>query len=157
MYEAGLGVAFLLWLYRTAARIVLVNSRMQRNLRKVGCRLSWLDLELTQMDDADAKRSPARETFGHLIAACVSLPLVILSWLDVLLTAGMIIYRLAKDRGAPDAVREFRWKLRNMDLSFDELILGMMKVKGVPDEQFLTTRQQYIELMKLNGSWHGAT
>lgn len=41
-YETGLLFAFLLWLYNVITSIVMINSRFERNMNKIGQRLSWL-------------------------------------------------------------------------------------------------------------------
>lgn len=48
-YESGLLIAFLLFIYGTANVFVQLNSRMERNLNKVGMRLSWLSLNPKEM------------------------------------------------------------------------------------------------------------
>lgn len=71
-----------------------------------------------------------------------SLPWVLTSWLYVLLVGAQVAYKLAKDRGAPQAVREFRWRLRNVDLSFDDLVRELMKLAGENPENFESFRDQ---------------
>lgn len=56
-YETGLLFAFLLWLYNVITSIIMINSRFERNMNKIGQRLSWLSMTMKPMDTDDEKRS----------------------------------------------------------------------------------------------------
>ena len=64
------------------------------------------------------------------------LPFVLASWLYVAYVVGLLIYRKSKDSGAPQAVREFRWKLRNTDMTFDQLVKELMKASDRDPDEF---------------------
>lgn len=121
-YENGLALAFMLWLASTVTAVVLINSRLERNLNKIGQRLSWFALVPKSMDAEEMQHSMFRKIFKFLFIVAIALPFVLLSWLYVVLFIGSFIYRRTKDAGAPQAVRDFRWKLRNVDMSFDEVV-----------------------------------
>lgn len=125
MYETGLGVALLWWLWSSINLLVSINSRTQRNLRRVGMRLSMVSLESRQMSEADWNRSWIGSTFRFLLVTGVGLALTLLSWVYVFCAAATFVYRLQKRSGRPAAVREFEWKLRNLDLSFDQIAKEM--------------------------------
>lgn len=135
-YESGLLLAFLLWLWAVVNALVLINSRMETNLNRIGQRLSWLTLTPKAMSAEDSIRSPFRKAVKFSLIFGAGLPFVLASWLYVAVVAGTVIYRRSKDAGAPQAVREFRWKLKNTDMSFDQLIKELMKVSDQDPADF---------------------
>lgn len=153
-YETGLLLAALLWVYRSIARLVIINSRFERNLNKVGQRVSWSTLTVTPMTKGDGDQSIAWKTGKYLLITFGTLPLVVLSWLDVIWTVGVLAYRWSKDRGAPAVIREYRWKLKNVDMSFDQLVRETMKVAGDPESKFQQVRAEIIEDMRTRGIRH---
>lgn len=124
-YETGVLVAFLIWLYRVGAAVIVLNSRMAANLRKVGMRVSMTTLSAKPMSDSDRKRSWVGSLARFLVVALIGLAGVFFSWLSVVTTVGFFLYAKSKDAGQPAAVREFRWKLRNLDMSFEQLAKEM--------------------------------
>jgi uncharacterized protein (DUF1786 family) len=70
----------------------------------------------------------------------------------VALAVGTIIYRKSKDSGAPQAVREFRWKLKNTDLTFDQLVKELMKVSDQDPSDFERVRSQMLQELKERGA-----
>lgn len=150
-YFSGVVIASLIWVYRVMYSIVLITSQMERNLNKMGQRLSWATLRPTRLDKSDLNRpwwsSMARFTLIHGI----ELPFVFLSWLIVLITGGMYGYQISKDAGAPQAIREFRWKLRNVDLSLDDLVRHSMQIAGQPESMFDEIRAAMMDDLRDRG------
>ena len=66
---------------------------------------------------------------------------VVLSWLYVGYYAATVVYALAKDRGAPQVIREARWKMRHTDLSFDQLVKELMKTSEEDRANFSSFRE----------------
>lgn len=147
-YEAGLAVALLLWFASRVYLVVMVNSRMERNLNKVGQRLSWYSLRPKQRSPSDWAQQSWQKAAKYLFLAAMTLPSVLLSWAYVAWVAGHMIYAWSKDHGAPAAVREFRWKLRNVDMPFDQLVREMMKVAGDDETRFPQVRAEILEQMR---------
>lgn len=155
-YETGIFFAFLLWLYSAIMIVVSVNSRLERNLNRIGQRLSWLTLTPKPMDSDDLSRSTVSKILRYLLIVGISLPFVLLSWLNVALAIATIIYRRAKDSGAPQAVREFRWKMKNADLTFDQLVKEMMKIsEDDPSKFFEEFRTTIVNELEERGLPHG--
>lgn len=127
MYESGVLLAFLMWIFGAINSIISINSRMERNLNKIGMRRSWMDGSIKPMSIKDLERSTFACVARFLLLWGLSLPFIALSWLQVAFAIGLVIYRKNKDSGAPQSVREFRWRLRNMDMSFDQIITDMHK------------------------------
>jgi hypothetical protein len=150
-YEGGLGIAFILWLAGIVIMLVSINSRFERNLNKIGQRLSWLTLTLKPMDAEEMKRSTFRKIFKFLFIVGIGLPGVLLSWLYVAWFVGTIVDKRTKDAGAPQAVREFRWKMKNMDMSFDQIVREMMKVSEEDPATFEKVRNDLVQEMTDRG------
>ena len=72
----------------------------------------------------------------------------------LLAVAGMI-YRLAKDAGAPQTVREFRWRLRNQDLTFDQLIKELIKASNEDQSKFEEFKASLVHELDERGVKHG--
>ncbi|WP_036217228.1 hypothetical protein [Massilia sp. LC238] len=150
MYELGCFVAFILWLYRTVILLVAINSTAERNLRKVGMRHSWYTGSVVVMTYS--------AEYKHLLASVIKFAAIrlmflvgiIFSWISVVWFFGSLIYLKGKDSGAPAEVKEFRWKLRNRDLSFDDLVTGLAKISGV-DAPLEVLRNDMFENMRERG------
>ena len=154
-YETGIFVAFLLWLYNAVRVVVSVNSRLERNLNQMGQRLSWVTLTPKAMEPGDLSRSTTSKILKYLLVVGIGLPFVLLSWLNVGLAIATILYRRAKDSGAPQAVREFRWKLRNTDLTFDQLVRESMKAVEADPSKFEEFRAAMVTELEERGLPHG--
>jgi hypothetical protein len=154
-YETGIFFAFLLWLYNAVMIVVSVNSRLERNLNRMGQRLSWLTLTPKPMEPEDLSRSATSMVLRYLMVVGIALPFALLSWLNVGFAVATILYRRAKDSGAPQAVREFRWKLRNTDLTFDQLVRESMKAAEEDPSKFEEFRASMISELEERGLRHG--
>lgn len=150
-YETGIGIAFLLWFASAVVLIVSINSRMNRNLEKIGQRLSWLSLTPKPMSASDQNRSPVTSILKFLLVIGLSLPFVLLSWMYVAIQASTFVYKKAKDAGAPQVIREFRWKLKNVDMTFDQVVKEGMKISEQPLEEFEKARVEILDQMSQRG------
>lgn len=150
-YETGLGISFLLWLWGGINIIISTNSLLQRNLNKVGMRLSWLNLEPKPMDSEYLNRPWYMRGFKFILIAAFGVLSVLLSWLHVAFFIGVLIYKRSKDMGAPKAVQELRWKLRNVDMTFDQIVQEMIKASGDESVDFNTYRNEWKQSMEQRG------
>lgn len=150
-YESGLGIAFILWLASIVITLVWINSRFEQNLNKIGQRLSWLTLNPKAMDAEEMKRSTLRKIFKFLFIVGIGLPGLLLSWLYVAWFVGSVVYKRTKDAGAPQAVREFRWKMKNTDMSFDQIVREMMKLSDEDPTTFEKVRSDLVQEMTDRG------
>lgn len=151
-YESGVLVAFLLWLWSVVSALVLINSRMERNLNRIGQRLSWLTLTPKQMSAEEASRSAVRKIMKFVLIFGIGFPFILVSWLYVALAVGTLVYRKSKDAGAPQTVREFRWKLKNTEMTFDQLVKELMKVSDQDPSSFERVRSEMLREMKERGA-----
>lgn len=150
-YENGLGIAFILWLASIVIILVSINSRFERNLNKIGQRLSWLTLTPKPMDAEEMQHLPIRKFFKFLFIVAIGLPFVLLSWLYVAFFVGTAAYNRIKDAGAPQAIRESRWKMRNVDLSFDQIVRELMKASEQDPAIFEKIRDNIAQEMADRG------
>lgn len=150
-YETGIFVAFLAWLWLSINAIISLNSRMQRNLNKIGQRLSWLSMTPKPISADEESHGLLRKIFKFLFLYGTGLPFVLGGWFYVLYVIGIIIYRKSKDAGSPQVVREFRWKLRNTDMSFDQLVKELVKVGELEPFEFERVKAELIAEMKERG------
>ena len=130
MYELGVGAAFCIWIGSLVWLVVSLNSQLERNFNKVGLRLSWLTLSPKPMSNNYRQRSFARKLSKSLIIFSLGFVGVLFSWLSVVFFIGSFIYSHLKDAGAPQEIKEFRWRMRNMDLTFDDVAQGLALVSG---------------------------
>ena len=132
MYELGLLIALLLWVAQTINLIAQLNSRMAKNFRKIGYRISWSTMTPKAMSAADLERGPIGSLRKFLLVTALNLPFVLLSWLYAAYVVGTFVYTRMKDAGASEKVREFRRRVREMDLSREEMAQELMEVSGQP-------------------------
>jgi hypothetical protein len=149
-YEGGVAVAFFLWFYQAVILLVQINSRLERNLNKIGQRLSWLTLTPKQIESPEAP-SVFAQIGKYLLVVTLGFLSALLSWLYVLIAVGMFIYAKSKDSGAPASVREYRWKLRNLELTVDDLLREGMKVSGQDPLSFEQVRSELEADMQSRG------
>ena len=150
-YESGLILATLLWLWTTISALVVINSRMERNLNRIGQSISWLTLKPEPILASEIHQSQLRKSIKFLLIYGIGLFLVLGSWIYVASFVAMIIHRMRMDSGAPQAIKDFRWKLKNTDMTFDQLIKEMMKVGEQDPAKFEEVKSQMIDNLRDRG------
>jgi hypothetical protein len=128
MYEIGCWFAFLIWIGSLVWLVISLNSQLERNLNKAGFRLSWLTLSPKPMDNNHCKRGFLRKLGKFSVTAIPGLIGIFFSWLYVSYFVGAVLYSRFKDAGAPETIKEFRWRMRNTDMTFDEVVEGLALV-----------------------------
>ena len=103
------------------------------------------------MSAEETSHSPARKVMKFLLLYGTGLPFVLASWFYVAYVVGLLIYRKSKDSGAPQAVREFRWKLRNTDMTFDQLVKELMKVTDQDPTEFEQVKADLVHELNEQG------
>lgn len=127
MYEMGVLAAFLLWIYSLVMIVANANSQLARNLSKVGMRLSWLTAEPVPAGD---RSGAGWRVFSALAFTGLGLVGILLSWLTVVASIGMLIHRASKSNGMPQVVKELRWKLRNVEMTREQVLTEMAAVQS---------------------------
>lgn len=147
-YENGLFVSFLFYCYYIFNLLMSINSVAEKNLNKVGERYSWLSLKPKLMRASDFDRPFYKSAIKFFFVVIWQGIFVFLSWLNVFINIGYMIYRYSQDSGAPQSVKDFRWKIKNSEMTFDELVLEVMKLKEIPIEEFDMTKAELLEFVE---------
>lgn len=150
-YWTGVGISFLLWLWGSIYLIVAVNSLFEKNLHRMGQRLSWSTLTPTPMDGDDLNRSTLWAIGRYLLIVGFNFLCIFLSWINVAFAVGIVVYRRSKDAGAPQGIREFRWKMRNIEMTFDDIVKELMKASGDDVANFEQTRSAMLAELESRG------
>lgn len=148
-YENGLILALLMWFWGFISVILRSNSLLSKNLKKIGKKISWFDLSITDITYNDAKISTFKRVV-FFILWWVALPFlfVFTSWVYVFVVIFVFAYRLKKDFGAPQAYKEFRWKLKNIDMSFEQIIKEMMIASNQDLSEFDKVKEEITQDMQ---------
>lgn len=144
MYEVGVGVAFLMWLFFRISFLIQINSLAAKNLRKVGMRYSSISGQPVAMSADDADPKPAWSVMKFILISLIGLCTILFGWGYVLVVLAQLVHAWSKSYGAPIAMKEFTWKLKNMDMTFEELVVGGAQAVGrnVPPEQAVEEMRQ---------------
>nr|WP_181717870.1 hypothetical protein [Psychrobacter sp.]QJS05820.1 hypothetical protein [Psychrobacter sp.] len=143
MYETGILVALALWLYSTVSMFVRKNSLMEKNLNRIGRQISTTGLGVSDMK---YPKPTAGKIFAkQALISALGLPFVLLSWLYVLVVGGMMVHAFIKDLGVPQSIKEWRWKLKNLDMTFDEMIKEIVKQEGLDESEYPRVRQEWVD------------
>lgn len=95
-------------MYFAIMLIVSLNSPLERNLNRVGQRFSWATLTPKDLEAKDQARSFLWKIGKYFLVVGLTLPLVLLSWANVIYVVCVVAHRLANQFGAPQAVRDYR-------------------------------------------------
>ncbi|HDU8426439.1 TPA: hypothetical protein RG034_001810 [Acinetobacter baumannii] len=141
-YENGVVIGFVLWIITLIRTLFLINSKTQSNLRKVGKRLSLLggvkDIEYRKKDKWNL-------ILKFIFIVVLPLGLIFLSWVYVIPTIVYYLYQFYQDFSAPQKVKDFRWKLKNLDLHQDQLIRWLMELTDQNPEDFEKIKKEINE------------
>lgn len=134
-YESGLFVALCLWVFSIGSLIVKLNSLLNKNLNKIGLRISWTTQTAVPSYGVDEK-SKTLKTFLFLLFSLFGLAFVITSWLYVGLSLAMYLYAKSKDYGAPEKIKNYRWMLKNVDMPVEKLLQTIYDLNEHNDTNF---------------------
>lgn len=141
-YEGGLLIGLILWIIYLFRTVILFNSRTQKNLFKVGKRVSLLG----GIKDIDYKNeSFFYKTLKFFFIAIFPIFLVLLSWLYVIPSIIYYIYVFYQDFSAPQKVKDFRWKLKNVDLTQDQIVRGLIEISDQDANDFEKIKKEINE------------
>lgn len=144
MYETGIAFSLLLSLISGIRLALLLNSTLSRNLTKIGWRISWLSHQPKPIYAGEWSQSNYAPYAKALLLVVLGLVASVLSWLNVVFSAAQLWHGYAKDWGAPESVKEIRWKLKNIDLPRREIFRYMHSMVGDPSIEL----DKYIESME---------
>jgi hypothetical protein len=144
-YEFGIAVAFIVWIFSLVRLLVMINSQMEKNLNKIGLRLSWLTLAPKPMHMESRRRPFWKNVLKFLLITLVGAPFIFLSWVYVLFVLGAMFFVWEKNAGKPEVVRQYQWKMKNIDMTFDDIIRASMKASDTDPSKFEEVRQSILD------------
>ena len=150
-YENGVMIACLLWVWTMIHTLVMINSQLEKNLNRIGRRLSWFWLSPKEMYMESRNRPLWKSALKFIAIAFLGIPSVLLSWAWVIYWIGTVIYGWNKKFGMPQAMREFHWKMRNIDMPFDRIVKELMAASYMPETDFEDYKHQILREMEDNG------
>lgn len=145
MYENGVVAAFLLWCVAQVRLVIALNSQLERNLRKVRMRHSWTTLTAKPSEPGEWPTSFAGKALKYTLLSVVGLVGTLFSWLWVATYIGSVIYAKSKDAGAPAEVREFRWRMRNQEMTREQMAELMAKAAFSDEADRAKAKAQFME------------
>ena len=150
-YENGVIVCILLSLYRAVSLLLLINSTYSKNLRRIGLRVRWSELTVVEIEKSDVNQSFLKKIAKFLTVIGVEWIFFATSWLYVLVNVGLIVYRYSKDSGAPERVKNYRWKMKNVNMTYEQVIKEHMKLNEMKEEDFEQVKKETIQSMEERG------
>lgn len=149
MYESRVFVALVIAFIRFIFAFLTINSIISSNYALIGMRLSYLTLSPKQLTKAFQNQNLILKILKFsTIWIIIPLILIFLSWLYVVYLLAIHLYHFSQFWGMPNDVKEFKWKIRNLELSFDqmaELTYIYSKPKDTTFEEF---KSSIVENMK---------
>lgn len=133
-YETGVFIAAIIWFCQTVFLLVVINSRINKNLKRVGMRLSWVSLKPKAMTKKEMQGSKVWPAFKFLLICGLGMAGIVAGWISVVLTTCLFLYVRWLSLGMPVAMREYWWKMKNLDMDSDRIISEMMKSQGIDPE-----------------------
>lgn len=145
MYESGVVAALLLWCAAQVRLLIALNSQLERNLRKVRMRHSWTTLTAKPSEPGEWPAGFAAKMLKFTLLSVVGLVGTLFSWLSVATYIGSVIYVKSKDAGAPAEVRELRWRMRNQDMTREQIAESMAKASFSDEGDRAKAKAQIME------------
>ena len=148
-YNWGVWISFVHWLFQSVFLILLINSRLEKNLNKVSQRLSWLSNYPKPIESIDQIHPPkykmvVKYSFLRLFNLCF----IFLSWFYLFYLLVNITFNRYKRDGEPEVLKTFRWKMRNLDLTYDQILIELYKTEFT-DKSFDEFKYDYEKRIKI--------
>ena len=84
-------------------------------------KISWISQTVVPSYKADEIRKPLK-IFLFILLSLFGLALVLTSWFYVGLSLIMYLYAKSKDYGVPEKIKNYRWKLKNLDMPVEKIL-----------------------------------
>src|SRR5712691_2086055 len=114
-YETGVAVSVLWSVGGFLISLFTRLSTFHENMTRAGWRKSWVAGHYKEAHSGSA-------IWELPVWLILNVAPAALSWLGLGIGVCFVLYAVAKDAGAPSAVRDLRWRIRNTELSLPELI-----------------------------------
>lgn len=136
MYEAGVFIALAIWFLKILWAFQQINSNINYNLNQIGQRLSWLDFTPKPITQEYLQQGGFYKTIKFvLIWVIVPFFFTFTSWVYVVYSVGLILYKKNKDSGKPQEIKEAQWRLKNQKLTFDQIVDVMIKMNNFDESK----------------------
>lgn len=143
-YESGVFIALCLWVFSLVSLIIKLNSLLNKNLNKIGLRISWTTQTPVPIDGFDDKNK-ALKLFLFILLTLCGLAYVITSWLYVVLFLLTLLYAKSKDYGAPEKIKNYRWMLKNVDMPVEKILQEIYNLDEHNDISFSEFKEQSLK------------
>lgn len=152
MYETGLFIALAIWVFKIVWAFQHLNSNVNSNLNQIGQRVSWVDFRPKPITKEYLKEGVTYKIIKFL-AIWVITPFLfaLTSWLYVIYSVGLFLYKRSVDSGKPNEVKELQWRMRNQNLSFDQVVEIMVKANKMDEAKLDEYKEAIRNEMRNNG------
>ncbi|WP_335954009.1 hypothetical protein [Acinetobacter higginsii] len=152
MYETGLIIALAIWLFKIVWAFQHLNSNVNSNLNQIGQRISWVDFKPKPITKEYLKEGLFFKVIKFLVLWII-IPFVfaLTSWVYVVYSLGIFLYRRSIDSGKPAEVKEMQWRMRNQSLSFDQVVEIMVKANKMDETKLDEYKESIKNEMRNNG------
>lgn len=149
IYEVGVYISLINWVFQSIWLIIVINSKLEKNLNKVNQRLSWLTYLPKPIESRDEIHPPLYKKILKYLAICsIGLIAVFLSWLNLFYLFVNYIFNRYKRDGEPEVLKNFRWKIRNLDMSYEQILQELHKVE-FNDISYKEFKKNYEDRVKI--------
>ncbi len=143
-YFLGVIIALLFETFHSIKLIRELNSRHATNFRRAGYRISWMTQEGKVIGPRYYKFDPYFVFMKSIAFLVTQIIESLLSWITVILhIRGWLNFREAQ-KEMPAALKELRWRIRNMDLTGEEVIRTMVQISAAGRGWDLAKTEQAI-------------
>lgn len=134
MYETGLLIALAIWVFKIVWAFQHLNSNVNKNLNQIGQRVSWLDFRPKPITKEYLKEGMLYKIIKFLVIwVIIPFLFTLTSWLYVVYSVGLFLYKRNVDSGKPNEVKELQWRMRNQNLSFDQVVEIMVRANNMDE------------------------
>ncbi len=117
MYELGALIAAVMVCLSLAANLMSSWTALGSNLALMDLRVSIFTGQPVPLG--------RRSLLGKILRASLWIVSLIvsaaLSWITVISMAGMFLYKKSKDAGAPQSIKELRWRMKNIHMTREQI------------------------------------
>ncbi len=150
-YENGVILGFFFFIYDIVRLIIFKNSILEKNLNKIGMRLSWTSLSPKPIEIDNTINPIFAKILKSIFLILLSAIGIFLSWINIAFRLVVLIYHFSKNAGAPQIIKEYRWKMRNLDMSFDQIVKEGLIVEGIDLSKFDEHKELVLNGMRERG------
>lgn len=153
-YFSGVIAAMAIKFYQIVMLVISLNSTRHRNFRKIGLRLSWLNLEPKVMETGDYNPKTSYLMFKAFMILAYGFINILFSWVFVLYWICIMAWQFSKRSGMPQALKEFGWRINNIEMTKDQVIDEFTKVENLTPEKIETFKSEVEARLKNSPKFH---